>query len=60
MGGPKHVMLCACEAQDGDMQGRGRAHSQSAMGKANDAADCRPPPAGASITYLGLPNNGPQ
>lgn len=55
LGSPKHVMLCACEAQDGDMQGRGRAHSQSAMSKTDDAADRHPPQAGASITYLGLP-----
>ena len=54
-GSPKHVALCAFAMQDSEMQGRNRAHSQSAMGEGDDAADRCPPQEGARITCLGLP-----
>ena len=57
MGSPRHVALSACETQDSEMQGRNRAHSQSAMGEGDDAADRCPPQEGASTTCLGLPKN---
>jgi len=40
-GSAKQVMLCGCAAQGDEMQGRACAHSQSAMGKGDDAADRR-------------------
>jgi|GEM_PF-4894914 len=41
MGSPKQVLLCACAEEVDEVQGRGCAHSQSAMDKADDAADRR-------------------
>ena len=57
-GSPQQGMLCACAGEVDEMQGRGRAHSQSAMSKVDDAADRRIPKQVPAFLIEDYPNGG--